>query len=107
MDSNSVLAFIRIVTEWPKLVHDRKGMQRTVNRLGDAAFKQRKEKLHKDISDQKKGIMECFDIYNKFVEEHNEELIGSALEGDEKNVDELCTRLMELFFPKLNEETKE
>ena len=86
MEKESVISFIRIMQNFPKLQHKRKGFQKVVNEIGDKAFKKQKESLLKTISKQKNEIMECFDIYEKLLAENDpvvtdqEELIKMFIE---------------------------
>ena len=98
MNNSSIISFIRICREYPDLKYDRKKFGKVVNKLGDEAYKVQKNKIHQQISNQKHEIMRCFDIYNDYVSEHKDELLGSD------NMDDIIEKIMNKFLNDKEEE---
>ena len=96
MDKASIISFIRIVQTYPKLLENRKEMNKAVNRLGDAAYKEQRKMLFDYVERQKVEIMQCYDKYREIV---GGELMDAFLNGEEGK-DKLVDKLLEAFFTK-------
>lgn len=98
MDVQTVVTFVRLMNEHPNLKKDKKLFKRVLDKNVDYTFKIRKQELFKSLKDSENKLLECFDIYQKFVKENQEELFSS-----ESSSEEIADKLCEAFGIALKE----
>ena len=93
MDAQTVVGFFRFLRENPKAAHDKKAYVKLLNKAGDEAFKVRKARLHKMIAEQKKNLIDCFDIYEGYVSETGFDPATAGEDEIMKFIDEVIKRM--------------
>ncbi len=81
MNAETIISFLKFMNENPDMKHNRKAYKKTVDKIGDDMFIIRKQRLFKAIQQQKKDLMDCFDIYEKFVKENGEDIFKEDTEN--------------------------
>lgn len=89
MDIQTVITFCRLINDHPHLKKDRKLFKKTLDKNVDYTFKIRKQELFKNLKESENKLLECFDIYQKFVKENAEDLFSSEISSEEI-ADKLC-----------------
>lgn len=102
MDAQTVVSFVRFMNSNPKLKHNKKAFKKEIDKAGDEMFRIRKKKVFDQIKEQKSKLMDCFDIYEKFLEENKEDLFSSDISPDE-----MVERLMKVFGIEVKEDNEE
>lgn len=92
MDAQTVMSFIQLMNENPELKKNKKTFKKYVDKTGFEYFKIRKGQIYKMIIEQKKKFLECYDIYEKFMQEHGFDLFDPNIDTDD-----IVNKMVEAF----------